>query len=217
MDSSAHAAAGGRLRDRFGERNPVPLFAVLGVALLAAGVAVPDFETLLFAWGGTALFTAFLLQFVTRTATLPAAVTTDVHTTMARNSRRLTGGGSSRYVPEDGSVTLAVDGSERRLDPVGARLLAARGDASDATAEEWLPVLVDVLVNDLELVGHASAVPVENGVEVTVTDSRVGTDELFDHPVVSVLGVGLARVVGGPVQVEPVIDGEQLVVTCRFE
>ncbi|MBV0923974.1 hypothetical protein KTS45_07130 [Halomicroarcula limicola] len=217
MDNSAHVAAGGRLRDRFGERDPASLFAVLGVLLLAGGVAVPDFETLLFAWGGTALFAAFLLRVVTRTVTLPAAVTTDVHATMARNARRLTGGGSSRYVPEDGSVALAVDGSERRLDPVGERLLATVDDAPDATVEERLPVLVDALVNDLELAGRASAVPVEGGVEVTVTDSRVGTDELFDHPVASVLGVGLVRVVGGPVRVEPVAEGEQLILTCRFE
>lgn len=218
MDSPAHAAAGGRLRNRFGDRNPAPVFGVVGVGLVAAGFAVPAVETLLFAWGGTALFAALLLQFVTAERTVSGRVATDLAATTSANARRFVGSGPARYVPDEEAVTLTADGRDTRLDPVGARLLAplAAPDA-DATAADRLPVLVDYLVNDLELAARADARITEYGAEVTVTGSRVGTDELFDHPVASVFGVGLARTVGRPVQVESTAEEGRLVVTCRWQ
>ncbi|WP_262178055.1 hypothetical protein [Haloarcula laminariae] len=208
-------AAGGRLRDRVGSRNPAPIFAVLGVGLLAAAFAVPAYETLLVAWGGTAVFVALLLRFVMGEPTLSTAVTTDVYETIAGNVRRRVGAGRSRYVPADEGVTLVVAGDE--FDPVGRRLLATVEAAPGESLTDHLAVLVDVLVSDLELAGAARATAAEDGATVTVTDSRVGTGELFDHPVASVLGVGLARRLDVPVSVEATVEGDDLVVTCRLE
>ena len=217
---------GGRLRDRVGTRNPAPAFGLLGVVLVAAGVAVPAYETLLVVWGGTALFVALLLRFVVTGETLAAAVTTDVYETMATNARRLGADGPVRYVPGEDGVSLVA--GDVALDPVGARLLgpadetpAAAPSGAESGAEETpvvhLSVLVDVVVSDLELAARVSATPTDDGATVTVTDSRVGTGELFDHPVVSVVGVGLARRLGTPVAVDATAEGEELTVTCRWD
>ncbi|WP_191906226.1 MULTISPECIES: hypothetical protein [unclassified Haloarcula] len=205
-------ATGGRFRDRVGTRNPAPIFAVLGVGLLVAAYAVPAFEALLVAWGGTALFVALLLRFVMGGPTLSARVTTDIYETMARNARRQWGPDRVRYVPDDGG-TLLARGDE--LDPVGKRLLATVEGETGETLSDHLSVLVDVLVNDLELAGRVQATTTDDGATVTVTDSRVGTGELFDHPVSSVLGVGLARRLGTPVGVESTVEDDDLVVTLQ--
>jgi len=219
----SEAAVGGGLRDRFGRRNPAAVFGVLGVGLVGAAVAVPAFETLLFAWGGTALFAAVLLQFVTTTATVPATVATDVHAVMAGNARRVAGTGPHRYVPDGDSVSLVVAGDasgdrpERVLDPVGERLLAPLAEpAAEPTVENRVPVLLDTVVHDLELAAGAQSRPTDTGVEVTVSGVQVGTAELFDHPVVSVVGVGLADTLSTPVRVDPTVEDGRLVVACHW-
>ncbi|GGO00951.1 MULTISPECIES: hypothetical protein [Haloarcula] len=218
MDNATHASAGGRLRERFGDRNPAPVFALVGVGLVAAGVGVPTRQTLLFAWGGTALFAALLLQFVTAERTLPARVATDLAATAGTNARRLAGDGPLLYVPDGDSVALTVEESDAHLDPVGVRLLTTLDrPAVDEDPADRLPVLVDYLVEDLELADRATAQTTDGGAEVTVTGTTVGTAELFDHPVASVVGVGLARAVGRPVRVEPTDDDGRLVVTCRWD
>ncbi|MBX0322128.1 hypothetical protein EGH21_03680 [Halomicroarcula sp. F13] len=216
MDST-HASAGGRLRDRFGDRNPVPVFALVGVGLVAAGVAVAPFQTLLFAWGGTALFAALLLQFVTTERTVPARVASDLAVAMGANARRLAGDGPPEYVPDGESVTLTADGRDTHVDPVGVRLLATLDAPGTDDPADRLPALVDCLVADLELADSATGHTTADGAEVTVTGPAVGTDALFDHPVVSVVGVGLARAVGRPVRVEPTVEDDRLVVTCRWD
>ncbi|WP_254279910.1 hypothetical protein [Haloarcula marina] len=233
MDEPVHAAAGTRRWRRLGKRNSAAVFALVGVGLVAAAVAVPAFETILFVWGGTALFVALLLRFVTTGATVRATAATDVYATFAGNARRLAGTGPQRYVPDGDAVSLVVgeaDGQttfapvvgeadgQTTFAPVGERLTAAvPGPATDAAPGDRLAVLVDALVNDLELVESATARTTESGAEVTVTDSYVGTAELFDHPVASVLGVGLARALDAPVTVESTAEGDRLVVTCRWD
>ncbi|MDS0261395.1 hypothetical protein NDI56_18495 [Haloarcula sp. S1CR25-12] len=219
----SEAATGGGLRDRFGPRNPAPAFGVLGVGLVGAAVAVPAFETLLFAWGGTALFAAVLLRFVTTTATVPAAVATDVHAVAAGNARRFAGTGPHRYVPDGDSVSLVVGGDASgdrpgtALDPVGERLLAPLAEpASEPTVENRVPVLLDAVVHDLELAAGARSRTTDTGVEVTVTGVQVGTAELFDHPAVSVVGVGLADALSAPVRVDPTVEDGRLVVACHW-
>jgi len=226
--SGTEATTGGRLRDRFGRHNPAPAFGVLGLGLVGAGLAVPEFETLLVAWGGTAVFLAVLLGFVTPTATVPATVVGDVHTVMAGNVRRLVGSGPHRYVPGGDGVTLVVgddnaaagfeDHGGTELTPVGVRLVASLDESDpDETVETWLPVLLDSVVHDFELAESGRYTTTDAGVELSFTGSRVAPDELFDHPVVSVVGVGLARAVGSPVTVDPHVDGDRLVVACKWD
>lgn len=209
---SREIAAGGRLGDRVGSRAPAVLFGLLGVALVAGGVAVPDSQSLLFAWGGTALFVALLLRVVMTGSTVPAAVATDIHAAMASNAGQPDDG--LRYVPGDDGVTLAAGGE--RFEPVGERLLAGVETTDAGGDADRLAVLIDVVVNDLELAGRASAQPTESGATVTVADSRVGTAALFDHPVASLLGVGLAAHLGTPVTVEPRVDADRLVLDCAY-
>ena len=209
---SNEITAGG-LRGRIGPRNPALVFGVLGVLLVAGGLVAPAFETLLVAWGGTALFVALLLRLVMTGPTLPSAVTTDVYTAMAGNVRRLSSDAARRYVPDADGVALVV--GDREFDAVGERLLATSDDvAPTETVDDRLSVLVDVLVNDLELAARATATTDDGTVTVTATGCRVGTTELFDHPVASVIGVGLARQLDASVDVETSREDGGLVVTA---
>lgn len=213
--SGTDVAAGGRLRDGIGTRTPAAVFAGLGVVLVVAGFAVPEAETLLFAWGGTALFLSLLLRFVFMEPTVSAAVTTDIYTTMASNARQRAPSGRHRYVPDGDGISLAVDGET--FDPIGERLLATVETAGgDGTLDERLAVLVDVVVNELELAGRASVTTTDDGATVTVTGSHVGTVELFDHPVASLVGVTLAEYFESPVHVDTRVESDSLVVTCEW-
>ena len=218
MDSAGNVAVGSDLRERLARRNPVPVLAVAGVALVVAGLVVPTVQTLLFAWGGTALFAAGLVQFVTTTPTVPATVAGDLHHTRASNVRQLVGNGESRYVPGDEAVRLAVEGTDAALDPVGERLLTttAVGDG-ERSPDDVLAVLSDALVNELELVGQVECRRTDDGAEVTVTDARLDAAEPFDHPVGSVFGVGLARGLDTTVTVATSTEGEGVVFTCEWD
>lgn len=213
-------AAGDSLRDRFGSRNPGRLFGLLGVGLVAGGLFVPTFETLLFVWGGTALFVTLLLRFVMTGDTLSSRVTTEIYATLAGNARRDSPQGGHRYVPNDDGVALVV--GDRTFDAAGERLLAASGTVEpvgqtdeSSSMNDRLSVLTDVLVNDLELATRVRASIDGDSVTVTVVGSRVGTAELFDHPVASVVGVGLARGGTTPIGVETTVDDGALVISAK--
>jgi hypothetical protein len=213
--SKTQVAAGGRVLDRAGLRTPAGVFAGLGVVLVGAGFVVPAAETLLFAWGGTALFLALLFRFVFTGATIPTAVTTDIYTAMAGNARRRAPSSRYQYVPGEEGVSLVVD--DESFDPVGERLLATVDTPSgDESVEDRLAVLVDVLVNELELAARATATTTDDGATVTVTGSRVGTTELFDHPVASIVGVALASHLDKPVRLDTSVEDGALVVTCNW-
>lgn len=218
--------AGGGLGDHFDSRNPAPVFGLLGVVLVGGGLVVPAFETLLFAWGGTALFVALLLRFVMTGTAVSATVTTDIYAAMAGNLRRDSPAGDHRYVPDADGVTLVV--GDREFDAVGERLLATSGDDAtggtveggttvdqSSTVEDRLAVLADLLVNDLELATRVHAATEGEVTTVTVTGSRVGTAERFDHPVASVVGVGLSRALETPVGVKTTVENGTLVVTAE--
>jgi len=183
--------------------------------LLGGGLAVPAFETLLFVWGGTALFVAFLLRFVMTGSTVSSSVTTDIYTAMAANARRLSPAADHEYVPGSDGITLVA--GDREFDATGERLLRTHdGLTAPETVSDQLSVLIDVLVNDLELAARATATIDGERATVTVTGSRVGTAELFDHPVASVIGVGLARGLETPVAVEATREDEALVVVAKL-
>lgn len=208
---SRRIVAGGRPRDWFGPRQPARVFGVLGLALVGGGLVVSRFETLLFVWGGTALFVAFLLYFVMTGTTVSSVVASDIYTAMAGNVRRPESASDHRYVPGSDGVTLVA--GDREFDPVGEQLLRTHDDLpTTESVEARLSVLVDVLVNDLELAARATATTDDERATVTVTGSRIGTTELFDHPAASVIGVGLARGLESPVTVETAREDENLVV-----
>ncbi|WP_241430018.1 hypothetical protein [Halorubrum lipolyticum] len=176
---------------------------------------ISQFETLLFVWGGTALFVAFLLYFVMTGTTVSSSVATDIYTTMAQNVQQAGTTTDHEYVPDSGGVTLVAGG--REFDPMGEQLLRTHDDLATAeTVGTQLSVLVDVLVNDLELATRATATTDDERATVTVIGSRIGTTELFDHPVASVIGVGLAHGLGVPVTVETSREDGNLVVGVNF-
>jgi hypothetical protein len=190
------------------------VFGILGVSLLGGGLVAPAFETLLVVWGGTALFVAFLLQFIMTGTTVSSSVATDIYATMAGNTRRLSPADDHQYVPGPDGVMLVA--GDREFDAVGERLLQAHDDlTAAATVSDQLSVLVDALVNDLELATRASATTDEERATVTVTGSRIGSAELFDHPVASVIGVGLARGLDLPVVVDTRRENGTLVVSAK--
>ncbi|MDZ7745923.1 MAG: hypothetical protein U5K28_05185 [Halobacteriales archaeon] len=80
--------------------------------------------------------------------------------------------------------------------------------------DRLLGSLADVIVNDLELASRVRASTDGDTTTVTVIGSRVGTTELFDHPVASVVGVGLARERDAPVTIETAVENGKLVVTA---
>jgi quercetin dioxygenase-like cupin family protein len=215
--SSTRVSAGGGLRDRV-ESSATAAFVGLGIGLVVAGMTVPEARTLLFAWGGTALFLAALLRFVSVEPTVSAAVTTAIYTALATGARPADHSGRHRYVPEGDGSSLEV--GEETFVPVGERLLATVETPHWAgTVEERLAVLVDVVVNELELARRVSARTTDHGATVTVTESRVGTDVVFDHPVGSIVGVALATHLGRPVDVDVRAEeeaAETLVVVCEW-
>lgn len=212
MDDAVHVAAGAKHRDRFGRRAPATVFALVGVALLAGGLAVPARDTLLFAWGGTALFVALFVGLVAADPTVPATVAGDIHTAATARARP-DDASPPRYVPTGSGVRLASGG-----EPVGVRLLAGvrTDDEGDETPATRAATLVDAVVNHLELAERAAASVHESSAELTA-QSRLATDELYDHPVASVFAVGMAQTVDRPVTVESAVSDDGLVVTCRWD
>ncbi|MUV91130.1 hypothetical protein GJ629_15565, partial [Halapricum sp. CBA1109] len=82
------------------------VLAVVGFGLVGGGLAAPAFETLLLAWGGTALLGALLLVVVGTTRTVRADVATDVYATLAGTCREATGIDDAVYTPTDDGVRL---------------------------------------------------------------------------------------------------------------
>ncbi|QPV62853.1 hypothetical protein I7X12_19385 [Halosimplex litoreum] len=211
VDDAVHVAAGGRRRDRVGRRAPATAFALVGVALLAGGVALPDWDTLLFVWGGTALFVALFVGLVAAEPTVPATVAGDIYTVAAARARP-DAAAPQRYVPTESGVRFASGG-----EPVGVRLLAGvRTDEAAETPAARAATLVDAVVNHLELAERAAATVDESSAELTAR-SRLATDELYDHPVASAFAVGIVEAVDRPATVESAVTDDGLVVTCRWD
>jgi len=148
-------------------------------------------------------------------------------------------GGVRLYVPQRSAGALpegeAVEeafvvfdgGRGLSLRPTGEGLYgeferALSGDLA-ATPAETGSQLTDALVEQFELVASveqsASGSAEEGQLTVGVVDSAYGPLDRFDHPIVSFLGVGLARALGTPVAVTVARDGNDrvdAVVTCRW-
>jgi mRNA-degrading endonuclease toxin of MazEF toxin-antitoxin module len=189
------------------------VLSVVGIGLIGGGLVSPAFDTLLIAWGGTALLGALLLVVFGTTRTVRADVATDVYATLADTCRTATGIDDAAYAPTDDGVRLGG------TVPTGVAL-TDRIEAATVTdpeaPEEHLHVLSDGLVEELELAADARAEVGDGTGTVTVKGCRIGTDELFDHPVASVVGVGLARATGLAIAVEATPREDGLVVDCTW-
>jgi hypothetical protein len=186
------------------------LLSALGAGLVAAGVLMPAEETLLVAWGGTALFGALLLVLFGPTPTVRADVATDVYTALAANCREAAGTAEVVYRHTDDGIRVSG------MVPTGTALVDRLGatESPSEPVDTRVHTLVDGLVEELELATRGTARVTDGEATVTVRDCRFGTQELFDHPVASVLGVGLARKTGSSVNVGASAHGDELVVTC---
>ncbi|WP_436911279.1 hypothetical protein [Halosimplex marinum] len=251
-------------------RRSAATFAVVGLLAVVGGLLVADARTVLFALGGTGLFVAALLYFLTPARLIAASVGEAVYAPLARNEAELVselglrdarvyvprtagrtaaGGGNGEgergpvgevrlFVPQhadhavpdgDDLDRVFVTPDDRRsrgvsLRPTGEPLYAeferaVTGDPSDDPVEV-AGELRDVLVEQFELVPDAAVDGDRAGgrVAVRVPEATFGGLEQFDHPVVSLLGVGVARAVGRPVTTETTsVDDDGTLVTCSWE
>jgi hypothetical protein len=129
-------------------------------------------------------------------------------------------------VPEAGDEAVVVSESSRErgllLAPTGEPLYAefqraVVGDPeTDPTAVAGQ--LADALVEQFELAESATPEGDQNRVAVRVTGSQFGAVDRFDHPVASLIGVGVARAVGEPVRVTVDRAGDDaFVVACSWD
>lgn len=145
------------------------------------------------------------------------------------------GGGVRLFVPqrEDADVpatgdldrTLVAPDETTRgvaLDPSGQPLFDAFEDAltgSLGTTPETLATqLTDALVEQFELVDAATPdVDADDGrLTVSVSGSVYGPVDRLDHPVASLLAVGVATGLDQPVALEVTDDGDSALVTCTW-
>lgn len=230
-------------------RNTAVGFALLGALGFVAGLAVPDGRQVLFALAGVGGFAAVLTYAMAPGRVLEARDGARVYETCAANVARLANelGGTAdrRYVPADDDGADAVrlfvprasgdaasgaleHGSSRQgllLEPTGASFVAElERTLADGLAGRPGPLaeqLTDALTDRFELVDRAEPlVDTEGGrVYVAVSDGAFGPVDRFDHPVASILAVGLATGLERPVDaaVTAETDRGEWLVRCRWE
>lgn len=159
-----------------------------------------------------------------------------VYVPLERDTEHGTGGKVTLFVPRHadydvpeteelaGLFVVTDDGGRRGVAfrPTAADLygefVTAGGAKQDSDPSTLATELSDSLVEQFELVERATVAETGPGrVAVRVSGSAVGRVDRFDHPVASLLGVGLARAVENPVTVEvtPVEDGAYVVSCLR--
>lgn len=118
-------------------------------------------------------------------------------------------------------VGEAADDRGVALEPTGRRLVESlNGVGTDPEIDVGMAAttLASALVETFEIADSAeSNVDRSNGrATFEITGAIYGDPNRFDHPVTSILGVGLAETLDESVRVE-VADTEPLVVTCRWK
>lgn len=112
------------------------------------------------------------------------------------------------------------------LDPSGSQLFAAVEDGvSEGVGPAPSPLaeqLIDAITKQFELARTASQELDAEGGQLTVgiSDSTLGPLDRFDHPIPSLLAVGLARGLGEPISVsitESDDNRAEYIVICRWE
>lgn len=222
----------------------------LGVLLGVVALVVDDGRSVLFALSGTGLFGAVLLYVLLPERFVTASVGRRTYAPLADVGRLFvaTTGLSDRrvYLPAgDGHVRLVVpeadgvpdDRTERALglretDDARELVLPTTGDELLAEFREHheeplasdpgplLDQLLDVVVEEFELVGHATGhVDSDTGrAVVAVERSYYGPPTTFDHPVAAFLAAGLAAGLDtGVVLDEPRRDEDgRYAITCTW-
>ncbi|ADQ68662.1 hypothetical protein C499_12985 [Halogeometricum borinquense DSM 11551] len=109
------------------------------------------------------------------------------------------------------------------LEPTGVSLLSEFADAANTNPSEPADLadqLCEAVVEQFELSTYADAEvdTATNRVSVRAGHSAYGELTAFDHPLVSVIGVGLARGLGASVETESVesVDSDEYLISYRY-
>lgn len=145
-----------------------------------------------------------------------------------------TEGGTRLYVPQQAEarvpesdldqVFVVTDDETTRgvaFEPTGEPLFdeferALTGDL-ESTPEPLADQLVDALVSQFELVDSVGVELGDEQATFELVGAAYGEITRFDHPVASVLAVGLSHGLDRPVRVEVDADGERPIISCRWE
>ena len=222
-------------------------FVGLGLLSFGAAFVAPDGQNVLFALAGVGLFGGLLTRSVTGSRFVESGDAERVYATCATNYETLLAsrdlGGDRYYLPNaDGRVRLFVPADSERgppslearrigldeqgfaVEPIGTDFVReVEGAVSEAATTPTATVerLTDALEARFEFATDVdSVVDVEAGrAEVAVTGSAFGAVDRFDHPVASILGVGLADVLERPVRVDVTDETErgEWLVRCEWE
>lgn len=211
----------------------------IGAGATAAAVLFPPVRDVLLALGGTGLFAAILVYYLTPEQFIAADVGSSVYSAMAETQAAIVDdlGLTSQqvYVPTDTSdpeawlfvpqheeyqlpdavalnspFVLEAEKSSRGVSfhPTGSPLVR-EFDETDTDIVEDDPAaiverFVEAVVEQFELAEDISSdISADEGrATVAVTDSKFGAVDLFDHPIQSLLAVGLSRELTVPVAAE---------------
>lgn len=222
--------------------------ALLGVIAALAGLAVPAGREVLFVLGATGLFGGLLTYYLTPERFVAASVGDRVFAALAGNHEALidelglrderyylpgeAGSGPRVFVPQrtvhelpdarDGPIVTDDASRGLLLEPTGERLRDAVVDAAadpDASAPPALAAqLADAVVEQFELARSVEPDVDAERVTFAVADAAFGPLDRFDHPIPSVLAVGLATGLDRPIElsVDPGDDRADWLVTCRW-
>lgn len=235
-----------RLRDEVARihqqryRNTAIGLAAIGFAAVVAAILFPDARAILFTIGAIGLFSAVLVHCLTPESVITAHVGERVYTAMATNEASICDAlglaDIARYVNYDDEVRLFVphlEGTESPPDidgpfvtdaehqglllvPTGAPLFEMLESVStDLTAD----ALADAVTEQFELARQVVPEVTDSRATFAVAGSYLGDLDRFDHPIASLLAVGLASALATPVEltVEPAADTRyDWLITCRW-
>ncbi|WP_247730667.1 hypothetical protein [Halovivax limisalsi] len=226
-------------------RTALGLVAV-GLLALLGGLLFPQGRDVLLALAGVGVIGGLLTYTLSPGQYVAADVGERVYGAQARNASALAAAldlrdaayylpdepGASLFVPQRAEPTfpdpddgpIVTDSDERGLvlEPTGEGLYEAFERAVTADPADDPAVLAtqlaDAIVEQFELARSATPDVEPGRLTLAVEGSAFGDLDRFDHPIPSLVAVGLAQAVEAPVSVsvDPGEDGEWLV-TCRWE
>ncbi|QSW99412.1 hypothetical protein [Haloterrigena alkaliphila] len=224
-------------------------YGLVGLAILSvgAGFVVSSAQPVLFALAGVALVGALLTSTLSLGRFIERGDATEVYATCAANYEAIVAASGlsdeRHYVPSDDdrirlvvprdpdaapeTVEASVDadpgGQGLVLEPIGTgfvrELEETLSEAVTPTAAATVDQLTDALEDRFEFVAAANSTVDEGRAEIAVTASAFGPVDRFDHPVASILAVGLVAHLERPVRLEVTEDAErgQWLVTYRWD
>ncbi|WP_254861467.1 hypothetical protein [Halovivax gelatinilyticus] len=221
--------------------------AAFGLLAIAGALVFPAGRDVLLALAGVGLIGGLLTYTLAPGHYVAADVGERVYAAQARNADALAteldlrdepvylpGEGTARlFVPQradptdpdpaDGPIVTDPDSRGLLLEPTGRPLYEAFERAVTGEPASDPPVvatqLADAIVEQFELARSATVDAEVDRLTVAVSNSAFGDLDRFDHPIPSLMAVGLATVLDRPVtvDVDPGDDRSDWLVTCRFE